>query len=249
MELHLSDQNLIMKNGIVVLIILGIAGCKQPQENKTQVQAAHQQLNAHTRTYEEIKKAIIAKRKLYAGKYSTLSMLDKTASTDEITNYWVATVGTDLYNEWEGTPWDFNGITTEPRQGTIACGYFVSTILKDMGLNISRQKLAVCPSSEMMRSLTPKQQLKNLSYLSYEDFCKALDHFGKGVYIIGLDFHTGIIVNDGKQCWLIHSNYIRHKGVMKEPVLNCAALRSSKTRWLISLTGDKKFLFRWLHSN
>jgi hypothetical protein len=97
-----------------------------------------------------------------------------------------------------------------------------------------------------MKSLTPGQPLKNLSYLDYESFNNKLKDLGKGVYIIGLDFHTGFIVNDGTENWFIHSNYIARKGVTKEAILNSAALRSSKTRWLISLTNDKGFLQRWL---
>src|SRR5258708_39558918 len=110
-----------------------------------------------------------------------------------------------------------------------------------MDLTIPRNKLAVCPSAVMMHSITPHQKLKNLSYLSYTDFDDILKLYGKGVYIIGLDFHTGFIVNDGTENWFIHSNYIDRQGVMKERVLYSAALRSSKTRWMISLTNDKDF--------
>ena len=48
-----------------------------------------------------------------------------------------------------------------------------------------------------------------------------------------------------KNCF-IHSNYIGRKGVTKEKVMNSTALQSSKTRWVVSLTGDKDFLKRWL---
>ena len=115
-----------------------------------------------------------------------------------------------------------------------------------MGLKVNRRKLSVCASSQMMKSLVPKQPLKNISWLSYPDFNEKLKDFGKGVYIIGLDFHTGFIVNDGKENWFIHSNYINRKGVTKEAVINSAAFQSSKTRWVVSLTGDKDFLQRWL---
>jgi hypothetical protein len=115
-----------------------------------------------------------------------------------------------------------------------------------MDLKIQRQKLAVCPSSTMMRTISQRQKIENLSNLSYDDFNKSLQQFGKGVYILGLDYHTGFVVNDGKENWFIHSNYIRRIGVVKETVMNSAALRSSKTRWLISLTNDKQFLYRWL---
>ena len=166
---------------------------------------------------------------------------------EKINNYWVNTISNDLYQFWKDTPWDFNGTTTQPGQGTIACGFFVATLLQDMGLKVNRRKLSVCASSQMMKSLVPKQQLKNLSRLSYPDFNKKLIEYGKGVYIIGLDFHTGFIVNDGKENWFIHSNYINRKGVTKEAVINSTALQSSKTRWIVSLTNDKYFLQKWLN--
>ncbi len=236
-----------MKKTLFVLIIFCSVGCKQGQQKNLQLHTTLQPVSIPAIPYATIKSSIAAKRKLYAAKYQALSMFDKKENLDEINNYWVNSIGNDLYNKWQGTAWDYNGTTTEPQKGAIACGYFVTTILKDMGLNISRQKLAVCPSSQMMRSLAPKQRLKNLAYLDYNDFCRSLNEFGKGVYIIGLDYHTGIIVNDGKQCWFIHSNYIRRQGVMKEAIEHCSALQSSRTRWLISLTNDKDFLFRWLH--
>jgi hypothetical protein len=82
--------------------------------------------------------------------------------------------------------------------------------------------------------------------MDYRSFNDKLTELGKGVYIIGLDFHTGFIVNDGKENWFIHSNYIGRKGVTKEAIMNSDALKASKTRWLISLTNDKSFLERWL---
>ena len=98
----------------------------------------------------------------------------------------------------------------------------------------------------MMKSLVPQQQIKNNSYLSYRNFNEQLKQNGCGVYIIGLDFHTGFIVNDGKENWFIHSNYVGRTGVTKETVLNSEALKSSKTRWVVSLTDDKDFIQRWL---
>jgi hypothetical protein len=161
-------------------------------------------------------------------------------------DFWVNTISNDLYRYWKNTPWDYNGNTTQPGKEAIACGYFVTTILRDMDLSINRIKLATCVSSQMMKSLTPGQRLKNLSYLSYDSFNDKLKQMGKGVYVIGLDFHTGFIVNDGRENWFIHSNYINRKGVTKEPVMASAALKASGTRWLISLTGDREFLQKWL---
>jgi hypothetical protein len=194
-----------------------------------------------------LKSEIEESRKQFSILYMQSDTLGKKGLFEEIKNYWVNAIGNDLYQYWKNTPWDFNGTTIKPGQGTIACGFFVATLLQDMQLKVNRRKLSVCASSQMMKSLVPKQQLKNISRLSYADFNEKLKDYGKGVYIIGLDFHTGFIVNDGKENWFIHSNYINRKGVIKETVMNAAALKSSKTRWIVSLTGDKYFLQRWLN--
>ncbi|MEP7377884.1 MAG: hypothetical protein ABI675_31080 [Chitinophagaceae bacterium] len=203
--------------------------------------------SSETKSYEVLKKEIAASRKRFFIKYMQADTPFKKEWPEEIKYFWINAIGNDLYHHWKNTPWDFNGTTTEPGQGTIACGFFVATLLQDMGLKVNRRKLSICASSQMMRSLVPKQPLRNLSQLSYINFNEKLKEYGIGVYIIGLDYHTGFIVNDGKENWFIHSNYIGRKGVTKETVTNSAALKSSKTRWIVSLTGDKDFLQRWLN--
>ena len=44
------------------------------------------------------------------------------------------------FEHWKGTPWDFNGTTRIPGQGTIACGYFVTTALQDAGFDLPRYR-------------------------------------------------------------------------------------------------------------
>ncbi len=200
-----------------------------------------------TKTYEQLKQDIIARKQQFSADFSSQIDIATKENRHELTNYWVHTISNDLYNQWKNTPWDFNGTTTKPQEGSIACGFFVTTILQDMDVKINRTKLAICASSVMMKNLTPHQRIKNLSNLSYPAFNDTLISYGKGVYIIGLDYHTGFIVNDGKEAWFIHSNYIGRKGVTKELVMYSAALKSSKTRWMISLTGDVDFLRNWLN--
>src|SRR6188474_3208784 len=43
-----------------------------------------------------------------------------------------------LFTCWLGTPWDFYGTTQTPGKGKIACGYFVTTLLRDMGASVNR---------------------------------------------------------------------------------------------------------------
>ena len=233
-----------MRFCLVLILCISICSC-QRLKNKELKQKAQVATQSHSDTaisYETFKKNIAGIRKQLAIQHGGLSDSIRT----EIADLWVNAISNDLYSYWKNTPWDFNGITVKPGQGAIACGYFVTTILRDMDFYVNRVKLSTCASSQMMKSLVPGQPLKNLSYLSYESFNEKLSQLGKGVYIIGLDFHTGLIVNDGAENWFIHSNYIGRKGVTKEPVMASIALKASKTRWLISLTGDRDFLQKWL---
>lgn len=47
-----------------------------------------------------------------------------------------------IFPYWYGTKWSFNGHTQIPNQGSISCGYFVSTTLSDVGVNVERISLA-----------------------------------------------------------------------------------------------------------
>ena len=225
---------------LVYLILLFFLSCQSNQPEKPIIPVApgrEIQNKPRHLTYAELVEDISARRKSFKGKN-----FDKQALTD----FWVRSLSSDLYEKWKDTPWDFNGTATEPGKGKIACGFFVTTVLRDMDLTINRTKLAVCASSVMMKAVVPAQKLQNLSHLSYDRFNDSIKQLGKGVYITGLDYHTGFIVNDGSENWFIHSNYIERKGVVKELVKDSRALKSSKTRWVVSMTGDVSFLKRWV---
>ena len=57
---------------------------------------------------------------------------------------------TDIFPAWYGTTWDFNGISQTPGEGKIACGYFVSTCLRDAGFNVPRIRMAQQPSQRII---------------------------------------------------------------------------------------------------
>lgn len=131
---------------------------------------------------------------------------------------------------WYGTKWDFNGTTTQPQKGAIACGYFVTTVLQDIGVRINRIKLAQCPSSVLI-----ERTCSNISRYSN----KPLQHFinevktkGPGLYITGLDNHTGFICNDGIDIYFIHSSYYSPKAVVKERAIESLPLKNSKFRMI-----------------
>lgn len=237
-----------MKFTPVFLFLLVLIGCIF-SENEMQLQSAPSQPTVDSftaKTYDEVKQEIDQSRLKFYSRYTQSNEGQRKKLQDEIIDYWVIAIGTDLYSYWIDTPWDFNGTTVIPKKGSIACGYFVTTILQHMGLKIDRIKLAICASSVMMKSLVPNQRLTNLGYLNYDEFSEKLNEYGEGVYIIGLDYHTGFIINDGTDTWFLHSNYIGRKGVVKEKIMTSSALQASKTRWIVSLTANKGFLIRWL---
>ena len=131
---------------------------------------------------------------------------------------------------WYGTPWNFYGTSETPGKGTIACGYFVTTVLRDAGLNSNRIKLAQVASEEMIKSLCEKSTITRFSNKSIDEFVRAIKKMGEGLYITGLDSHTGFIYNDGAEVYFIHASYITPKCVVKEIAISSSILASSKYR-------------------
>lgn len=148
---------------------------------------------------------------------------------------------------WIGTPWDFNGVSQQPGKGQIACGYFITTLLRDAGVLLNRVQLAQCASGKIISTLVQPANHKNYSNLSFDDFISTIKKKGKGVFIVGLDFHTGFLLNDGEELYFIHSNYIAREGVVKERAAASRALRASKWRSTGWLTGDQRFLEKWIN--
>lgn len=131
---------------------------------------------------------------------------------------------------WYGTKWDFYGTTEEPGKGTIACGYFVTTVLRDAGLLTQRTKLAQCASEEMIKKVCDNPTIRRYSYVSINDFAKQIKDMGRGLYIVGLDYHTGFILNDSTESYFIHSSYIKPTCVVREKANESIILASSKYR-------------------
>jgi hypothetical protein len=148
---------------------------------------------------------------------------------------------------WIGTAWDFNGTTETPQKGYIACGYFVTTVLRDAGLPIARVKLAQCASEQMITSLVQSKYISHFSNKTIEDFIHAIKNQGYGLYIVGLDNHTGFIYNDGKDVYFIHSTFIGTRNVQKENAATNGILRQSKYKVLGKISADEKVLERWVN--
>jgi hypothetical protein len=133
------------------------------------------------------------------------------------------------HKEWMGTPWTFTGTSQTPRQGSIACGYFVTTTLQQVGVTLDRVRLAQAASEKMILATTDPASVRRYSDASLESFLEGLRSQGEGYYIVGLDNHTGFlkVAPDGEVTF-IHSGPGR--GVVVEVPAEATELATSRYR-------------------
>ena len=135
-----------------------------------------------------------------------------------------------IFHAWMGTPWDFNGTSEVPQEGQIACGYFVTTIIRDLGFKIERVKLAQQVSSAIINMYC----IGIRHFVDMEKMIAECSKQSNSVFIVGLDFHTGFLLNDHGKLYFIHASYGNPQCVVKEIAAESAVLASSKT----FMTGD-----------
>jgi hypothetical protein len=221
-------------NLLLLAAILFLAACNNEKKNLITDTPFCPLLDIDsTRPDYEIFKGSIKKKKLALNKDSL-----KTVS-----NYFFNLLNDDIHYYWKGTPWDFNGTTQKPKEGNIACGYFVTNTLTDLGFKIQRIKLAQAVSSKMITLLCSDVHRfsafeKLEAYLNKQPINSA--------YIIGLDFHTGYILRDSAGSYFLHSNFYHPRGVIKEKIEKSTALLTSKSFMIGSLTSNKKLLEKWM---
>ena len=206
------------KNILIVLLIPFYFSCKTKLGNdlkKVSIVLAQQPID-FVCNYE--------KQKTVCLKLQQLSL------TNELENKIVSTICDSLIPCWYGTTWNFYGTSETPGKGTIACGYFVTTVIRDAGIPIQRIKMAQVPSEEMIRNVCERSSIKRFSNISIGDFTREVKAMGFGLYVTGLDSHTGFIYNDGNEVYFIHSNYSTPKCVVKEIAAQSAVLAYSKYR-------------------
>lgn len=178
----------------------------------------------------EIKQVQLAVREKYThADAATQDSLVKATRT-----YLLDVIHQSVFTRWYNTPWEFYGMTQKPQQGTIACGYFVTTVLQDAGFNVPRIKWAQLPSESMIKKLNP--DLKRFSNKSIDDFEVYFNGKPDGLYIVGLDIHVGFVSKYKGKLQFIHSSYYQPSvGVLAEPLKGHNPLNDSKYRVLAEM--------------
>jgi hypothetical protein len=147
---------------------------------------------------------------------------------------------------WLGTPYDFNGTAEKPGGGKVACGYYVSTVIRDAGFRVNRYKLAQQPSENIMRTFLKGDGCKLKVGEDYDRYVDWVEDQEPGVYLIGMDTHVGFIVNRADGMHFFHSSGWKKRGVVEEPRKKAGALRHSNWRMLGGLTTDTGVIRTWL---
>ncbi|MFN3851805.1 MAG: hypothetical protein ACK4NY_20375 [Spirosomataceae bacterium] len=147
---------------------------------------------------------------------------------------------------WYGTRWSYNGTTQKPGKGSIACGYFVTTVLQDLGVTLNRSQLAQLPSEQMIKNLVATEDIQRFNNTPIFTFLYQVKQSGKGLYVVGLDTHTGFILNDDKGTWFIHSSGAFPFCVVKQEAAKAKILTDSRYRVLGKLTGSQEFIRKYI---
>jgi hypothetical protein len=198
-------------------------------------------------SYQELLTEIETQRTALATKYQQArTPAEKTKIVASARQTATQFIYNNIFPSWYGTEWDFYGTTEAPGKGKIACGYFVSTVLRDTGWRVQRVKMAQQASENIILSLTTNSYVKRFRNTPINDFVKALEQSGEGLYVVGLDIHVGFIVNTGDEVFFIHSSYAEPYKVVKEKAIDSTILASSKYRVLGKISADDSFIIKWL---
>ncbi|MBK7397743.1 MAG: hypothetical protein IPJ34_15960 [Myxococcales bacterium] len=152
----------------------------------------------------------------------------------------------EVLPRWDGTAWAFHGTSTTPREGAIACGYFVSTTLREAGLGVERIRLAQQASERIVKTLSPKEHVQRFSDVPVEEFVAAVARRGDGLYVVGLDDHVGYLVVRGGVVFFHHASYVGARKVVRELAVEAKPLVKSRYRVVGKLFADDRVVEAWL---
>lgn len=172
------------------------------------------------------------------------------ASEDSISTVFTNCLVNQIIPHWYGTPWTFTGHTATPGKGEIACGYFVSTTLRDMGININRYKLAQQSPINEARTLQLKGDLLEFSGENTAEIIgKMQNELTDGIHFIGFDSsHVGFLLKIKNNLILLHSNYLDYKGVDIEFVEESDVFASYFQYYIVPLSSNKSLQNAWINN-
>ncbi len=172
----------------------------------------------------------------------------KNITIDSLSNLFTDLLLNRVIPYWYGTKWSFEGYTSIPRQGEIACGYLVSTTLRDIGININRYKLAQQSPINVAKTINIDKPVLKISNTSIDENIKELKKILKeGIYLIGFDqSHVGYILKRQGELYLIHSNYFDSRRVEIERIEKSLVFLNYNRFYIAEISTNKSLINKWL---
>ncbi len=207
--------------------------------------AHFQLLTAQTNTYG-FDNSYTSSKKFVATSKSRIR-LDR-ITEDSLSNLFTTLLVDKIIPHWLGTPWSFEGHTSIPGSGEIACGYFVSTTLKDVGFNLDRYKFAQQLPIHEVKSLALGNPILEINNNSTDERIALLrDTLKEGIYFIGFDqSHVGYIQKKNDELFVIHSNYIRSEGVVIERIKDSRVFSYYTRIYIADISRNAALLKKWV---
>lgn len=146
---------------------------------------------------------------------------------------------------WYGTPWSFEGHSETPGSGSVACGYFVSTSLRDVGFRVDRFRLAQgSPVSEARSIAIDEAEVRLYRDSSHAGLAQVAARLPDGAYFVGLSNHVGFLRKDGRTIRFVHSDYVGR--VVADQSVEDAVAFSGESLWVADLSGNRALARSWL---
>ena len=171
-----------------------------------------------------------------------------TISLDHIKTAFANQLVDKIIPHWYGTPWSFGGHTATPNEGKIACGYFISTTLRDMGVNINRYILAQKSPIDEAKMISCGAVISQVQQETHEKAFEEIDALTQeGLYFIGFDEgHVGYLLKRNGELFLIHSNYLNPVSVCIETLKESRVFKRFTKFHLVAISHNDGLLQRWL---
>lgn len=136
-----------------------------------------------------------------------------------------------ITKQWMGTQWALGPPQSEVpgAEKRINCGTFVGRVLNDSGFRVKVTKLQRQPAQLIIQSFVGGKRVRKFSNKTMESFLKSVKEMGPGLYIIGLDFHVGFLLQTKSDLRFIHASYENGK-VRNEKASEATPILTSKYR-------------------
>lgn len=209
-----------------MLLLLGLLGCTPPSPSATDAAEppppddAPRVAPAPPKPYDLARASLQARRLVLAATPPSAARRD--AARAAVLDFFDRAT----LPAWTGTPWSFYGQTDTPGEGTIACGYFVTTALSHAGLRLDHLALAKLRSTWIVTTLAGEDVLTLRDVPAAQALRRARAAFGDGLWVVGLDNHVGFLRSADGEVRFCHADYTG-PGVRCEDPLTSTAFASS----------------------